>query len=120
MLSPEEVELVATLRENAAFKLLLEAVEAEIDTLATKLQFASSKFEQKSTLAMWKALRLLHTILKTTPEQCVEMVNEGVKGEDDVLRAMDVDRLMQARAWAEKAEAAHKALLNFEETEREN
>ena len=48
------------------------------------------------------------------------MVNEGVKGEDDVLRAMDVDRLMQARAWAEKAEAAHKALLNFEETEREN
>lgn len=62
-LSMQDMELIASLKEDLAYQNLLSAIEAELDNTSAELE------DNPKLHSFWKALRLVYRILKTYPER---------------------------------------------------
>ncbi len=76
MLSLQEVESVAALKYETGFIILLDAIQAQIDTLADELSNVQSGTDEAHMLGRWRALRLVYGLLKGTPEEFAMRVDE--------------------------------------------
>jgi len=123
MLTTEEMELVASLAESRAFTLVLENLQAEIDTEADRMDSADTNEESLRRLAMWKAMRRILAILRGTPQlmsATLAEMREREAAEQQALFAIDTENYIRALKWADKAREAHLAhIAEQEEAEHE-
>lgn len=75
MLQNTELELLANLRSDPAYMLLLDKIKALVDDLTDKLAEAS-KDDQAELFAYWKALRTIYLDLRDTPEYFASILPE--------------------------------------------
>lgn len=66
-LENSEIEAIAGLKDQFGYKMLLDRVQAEIDTLHHEILEPGSKINQEMIL-FWRALNRILIILRTTPE----------------------------------------------------
>ena len=119
MLTQDEIELVATLKTSAAFKLLLESIEAEIDTLAYKLENCVSKYEETFILSLWRASRKIYSILRSTPEHFDSLVREMEKSEVDEIQKVNIANYQAMLDWSDRLQKTHLEILNSENEEEQ-
>lgn len=78
-----EAEGLADLLEHPGYKLIIDRIQAEIDTLADKMHDASSKKKEVFFLANWRALRNVQRILIETPANAQTALDEQRNWLDD-------------------------------------
>lgn len=75
-ITPTEIELLASLRDDPAYMLLLSKIKVLIENLEDKLHTSSDEKETRENFAMWKALRTVYIELKETPESFAQIVSD--------------------------------------------
>ncbi len=80
-----QLKNVAELKHNPGFLLLLDAIQARIDTLSNELTLAKSEDESK-LLAQWRAMRDIFCILRGTPEEFAMQLMENSPEHPDIIR----------------------------------
>src|ERR1039457_1334572 len=85
-LESQQIKIIASLKDNPAFNLLLDSIQAHIDDAMEVLYQSDTKEIDIRALEKWRALKQVHAILKTTPEEFYkEQERENPdKLEDDV------------------------------------
>lgn len=63
-----ELEQVALLPQNPAYKIVIEALEAEVDWVSTALEACKSPKISQQILNQWRVLRRVTHILKNAPQ----------------------------------------------------
>lgn len=67
-LTLQQIEQIAALEYDPGFILLLDALQAQIDDVAVRLDEAGAD-EESQLLALWRAMRQIFATLKRTPEE---------------------------------------------------
>ena len=80
-LTKEEMQLVASLRGNTGFMLLLEKIEAIIDNLEISIELEKNEQNVLQKARFWQFLRRVHRVLKSTPEEMAAELEEMRPGD---------------------------------------
>lgn len=75
-LTTKDKQTIAALTSHPGYKLLLEAIQAEIDYLQDELQESDSETTDKRLVDKWRALRKTLIILKFKPQEIAEDLDQ--------------------------------------------
>lgn len=78
-LNTQEIQLLAGLKSDPAFMLLLTKIETLIEDASDVLLNAKTLDDEDRALSMWRALRVVHAELKYTPEAFAIQVEENIQ-----------------------------------------
>lgn len=91
--SIQEMQLIADLRDNAGYRLILENIQAFVDDLAMQLEDAPDDAQDRRRLTLWRAARKILAILQFTPEQFTqEMQAELARMSEGQRAALELQR----------------------------
>lgn len=68
MLAHHETEAIAALKDNFGFQLLLESIQAEIDTMGDQMELLTTEGAAK-ILPRWQSMRVILKVLKSRPHE---------------------------------------------------
>lgn len=88
-MTDQEFELIASLRQDPAFLLLLDKIQARVDDLADELAYAETKHSETKLLAEWRAMRRILHELKTGPEEIGKALEEKRNEEKERLASIN-------------------------------
>lgn len=72
ILTPQQQQLVAQLKDDPGYLTLLDSIQAQIDDVADELENASSAELEQRKLNLWRAMRKILSTLRFVPEQIAQ------------------------------------------------
>ena len=82
-LTYDEAQLLSTLSTDPAYLLLLDKLQAIIDSLTDKLHLATAQ-DTANILPVWKALRTVYIELRNTPQEVVSWLENLRKADENI------------------------------------
>lgn len=105
VLHAHEILLIAHLADNQGFKLLLDAIQADMDTVLDEVEEAKTDEEERRKLTLWKAYRKVLSRLRELPESFKQLTNEALQAVDENSQPLTESNIMDLYTPDEIAQA---------------